>query len=187
MRKTLAPMVLPTELRAALRSHFRLVLNKPPHHDMIASLLAGTLTPSATPFAATANTAESFGLRVLIVEDNPVNQRLIQKVVTNLGCRWHTVENGRVAVDEVARNQPDLILMDLHMPVQDGLETTAKIRSGAAGAAACNVWIVALTADARDEQRTRVLAAGANDYLTKPVRLPELVAAFRRYLSSRKG
>lgn len=182
----LVPMVLPKELRSALRTHFRLVLNKPPHHDMVVSLLSGTISASTPPFGTT-NTGESFGLRVLIVEDNPVNQRLIQKVVTNLGCRWSTVENGRAAVEEVARNVPDLILMDLHMPEQDGLETTAKIRSGVAGAAARNVWIIALTADARDEQRTRVLAAGANDYLTKPVRLPELIASFRRYLTSRHG
>ena len=180
----LAPMMLPTELRTALRTHFRLVLNKPPHHDMLASLLSGATIASTSPFTASPNTAESFGLRVLIVEDNAVNQRLIQKVVTNLGCRWSTVDNGRAAVEAVARNRPDLILMDLHMPEQDGLETTAKIRAGAAGAAASNVWIVALTADARDEQRAKVLAAGANDYLTKPVRLPELVTAFRRYLAN---
>ena len=117
----LAPMVLPTELRLALRTHFRLVLNKPPHHDMLVSLLSGTLTASTAPFGTVTHTAESFGLRVLIVEDNAVNQRLIQKVVTNLGCRWSTVDNGRLAVDELTRSKPDLVLMDLHMPEQDGL------------------------------------------------------------------
>jgi len=180
----LVPMMLPGEVRHALRPHFRLVLNKPLHHDMLFSLLAGATSASAPPFAPARPVAENFDLRVLIVEDNAVNQRLIQKVVTSLGCRWTAVENGRLALEELARAPADVVLMDLHMPEQDGVETTKKIRAGEAGPVARNVWIIALTADARDEQKARTFAAGANDYLTKPVRLPEIVAAFRRLVAN---
>jgi PAS domain S-box-containing protein len=184
----LVPLMLPAELRSSLRHHFRLLLNKPLHHEMLRSLLACPVpaaagSPSANPAAGAS--PDSFGLRVMIVEDNAVNQRLIQKLVANLGCEWTPAPNGRVAVEQLAKTAPDVILMDLHMPELDGLTATMRIRAGEAGAAIRNVWIIALTADARAEQRERTLAAGANDYLTKPVRLPDLTAAFRRYLNAR--
>ena len=194
----LVPIVLPGELRDALRSQFRLVLNKPLHHDMLASLLAAPPAPVTEAVNAPAPAApppspmigdeppDGFGLDVLIVEDNPVNQRLIQKVISNLGCRWTAALNGRLAIEELGRTTPDVVLMDLHMPELDGLTTITKIRAGEAGAAVRDVWIIALTADARDDQRARTLSAGANDYLTKPVRLPELTAAFERFRDARK-
>jgi CheY-like chemotaxis protein len=77
--------------------------------------------------------------------------------------------------------------MDLHMPELDGLMATMKIRAGEAGEAARNIWIIALTADAREDQRERTLAAGVNDYLTKPVRVPELTAALDRFIRERKS
>jgi PAS domain S-box len=187
----LVPIVLPGELRDALRSHFRYVLNKPLHHDMLRSLLGApaespdaiSSAPSAPP--ARDRIAAHYNFDVLIVEDNAVNQRLIQKVVANLGCRWTAAENGRVALNWLAHNTPDLVLMDLHMPELDGLSAITKIRAGDAGADKCDLWIIALTADAREDQRTRTLAAGANDYLTKPVRLRELTAAFDRFKDER--
>jgi len=183
----LVSIAWPPELRLALRSHFRVLLNKPPHHDSLRSLLSARA--SAVPFQATVHESSptSFDLDVLIVEDNAVNQQLVQRVVANLGCRWTAALNGRVAVEQLTGKTPDLVLMDLHMPEMDGLSATKKIRAGEAGAAAQNVWIIALTADAREEQRSRTLAAGANDYLTKPVRLSELSAAFQRFLKARRS
>jgi PAS domain S-box-containing protein len=181
----LVSISLPSEIRSALRTHFRILLNKPPHHETLRSLLE--TRASAPPFQATAqaSTPERFELSVLIVEDNAVNQQLIQRVVGNLGCRWSAVGNGRAALEHLATRTPDLVLMDLHMPEMDGLSATKQIRAGAAGEAARNVWIIALTADARTEQRQRTLAAGANDYLTKPVRIPELTEALQRFLKTR--
>jgi CheY-like chemotaxis protein len=124
---------------------------------------------------------------VLIVEDNLVNQRLAEKVLTSLGCRWTTAPNGLAALEELKHLTPDVVLMDLHMPEMDGLTATTLIRAGVIGAERRNVWIVALTADARAEQRTRALAAGANDYLTKPVHVSDLTAALERYLAARRG
>ncbi|HTO03919.1 MAG TPA: ATP-binding protein, partial [Opitutus sp.] len=182
----LVSIALPAEVRSLLRTHFRVLLNKPPHHDTLCSLL-GTRA-SASPFQspAPAPRADRFDLSVLIAEDNIVNQQLIQRVITNLGCRWSAVENGRAALESLTKHTPDVVLMDLHMPEMDGLSATKKIRAGASGEAARNVWIIALTADARAEQRQRTLAAGANDYLTKPVRLPELTQALRRFMKSRE-
>ncbi|HYP16974.1 MAG TPA: ATP-binding protein, partial [Opitutus sp.] len=188
----LVPIVLPGELRSALRTHFRLVLNKPLHHDMLASLLSpSVVAPEQRPASTAATDAPAappnagFGFRVLIVEDNAVNQRLIQKVITKLGCEWMSAMNCRTGLEELSRSRPEIVLMDLHMPELDGLTAITKIRAGEAGPAMKDVWIIALTADAREEQRERTLAAGANDYLTKPVQLPELTAAFRRYAASR--
>ena len=127
-----------------------------------------------------------FNLNVQIVEDNAVNQQLVQRVVTNLGCHWTTAANGRIALDQLSLATPDVVLMDLHMPEMDGLTAIKKIRAGEAGEAARGVWIAALTADARPEQRERTLNAGANDYLAKPVRLPDVMAALERYVSSTK-
>lgn len=180
----LVPLVLTATTRATLRPHFRLLVNKPVHHDALRSLLAGPATShgaSVAPFAK----PTVFDLRVLLVEDNPVNQRLMQRVLGNLGCRWTLADNGRLGVDELARNDYDVILMDLHMPEMDGLEAITYIRNGQAGEAKRNVWIAALTADARADQRERVIAAGANDYLTKPIKQPELGKMLERFLAQR--
>lgn len=182
----LVPITLSGELRHTLRRHFRLVVNKPIHHDMLLRLLT---TPANPPTSASrpGPGTERFDLCVLIVEDNAVNQRLIQQLVSNLGCTWIAVANGRAAVEELRRTAPDVVLMDLHMPELDGLAATMKIRAGESGEGMRDVWIVALTADAREEQRAHTLAVGANDYLTKPVRMPELTEALRRFVQARRN
>ena len=179
----LVPLTLPTDLRTALRTHFHLLLNKPVHRSALLAWL-GALRPVA-PLAAVPPT--HFGFHVLIVEDNPVNQRLMQRVLTNLGCKWTVAENGRRAIDELVRPDAnyDLVLLDLHMPEVDGLAALERIRAGEAGPRAQNIWVAALTADVRQEQKARAFAAGANDFLTKPMHLPELEAAFRRYRAAR--
>jgi PAS domain S-box-containing protein len=179
----LVPLTLSTEMRAALRVHFHLLLNKPVHRAALFAWLAG-VRPVA-PLAAPPPT--HFGLRVLVVEDNQINQRLMQRILTNLGCKWTVAENGRRAMEALTQPEAafDVILLDLHMPELDGAETLKKIRAGECGLRVQSIWIAALTADVRQEQRARVLAAGANDFLTKPLQLPELEAAFRRYRAER--
>jgi len=179
----LVPLTLSTELRNALRTHFHLLLNKPAHHSALLSWLTG-VRPAA-PLAAPPPT--HFGLKVLVVEDNPVNQRLMQRVLTNLGCKWTVAENGQRALEELKNPAADyeIVLLDLHMPELDGVAALERIRAGECGLRAQTIWIAALTADVRQEQRARVLAAGANDFLTKPLQLPELEAAFRRFRAAR--
>ncbi|MEI8079110.1 MAG: ATP-binding protein, partial [bacterium] len=86
-------------------------------------------------------------LRILLADDNLINQKLIMKLLAKSGQTADTVADGRLCVEALARQEYDIVLMDVHMPHLDGLEATAQIRAGAAGAAARQVFIVALTAD----------------------------------------
>lgn len=176
---------LPSELRSALRPSFCQILNKPLHHDALLGLLSGL---RADPPEAK-QPRGAFGLTVLVVEDNLVNQRLVIKLLGNLGCKSTVAGNGRLAVDELARGATpyDLVLMDLHMPELDGLGAIEKMRAGEAGEAARRVWVTVLTADARKDQKDRVFTAGANDYLLKPVSLSELADSLRRFSDARAG
>ena len=178
----IVPVSLPNELRVALRANFCQLINKPLHHDAMASLMAGF-----RPVAVSKEPGKAFGLNVLVVEDNLVNQRLVQKLLQNLGCTAVVAANGRLALEKLlAASDPyDLVLMDLHMPELDGLGAIEKIRAGEAGAVATALWITVLTADARAAQKEKVLAAGANDYLVKPVSLTELAQSLQRFLNQR--
>ena len=125
---------------------------------------------------------------MLVAEDNVVNQRLMQRVLTKLGCTSTLVENGRQAVEKLVLPVApyDVMLLDMHMPEMDGLTALRAIRAGTAGTQAQKLWIIALTADARQPQRAQALEAGLNDYLTKPLDLAQLEAALRRFCMQRE-
>jgi PAS domain S-box-containing protein len=178
----LVSVSLPHDMRAALRRHFRQVISKPLHHDAVLALLAGLRAAAA----AEERQATQFDLNVLVAEDNAVNQRLVQKLLWNLGCSSTVAENGRVAIEMLTQEASrfDLVLMDLHMPELDGLSAIERIRAGEAGPGVKGIWIAALTVDARVEQKKRVMAAGGNDYIVKPVKLTDLAGGLRRYLNS---
>ena len=104
------------------------------------------------------------GKRLLLVEDNVFNRMLATIFLTNAGIEVHEAPNGQLAVD-LARTQPyDMILMDVQMPVQNGYQATAQLRQDLG----LTTPIVALTANAIVGERDKCLAAGMNDYLTKP-------------------
>ncbi len=111
------------------------------------------------------------GLKVLLVEDNPINQRVAIHMVERLGGEVTLATNGAEAIRHVSDARFDLILMDCQMPVMDGLEATRRIRRMPHGRL---VPVVALTADAVIGQRDRCLRAGMNDYLSKPLRMADL-------------
>jgi CheY-like chemotaxis protein len=179
----LIPVSLTGEVRAGLRKHFRTLVNKPLRHDAFPGLILGTEAPDSPAAEATAGMA----LRILLVEDNVVNQKLMQRLLDQAGCPWVLAENGREALEELATPLMnfDVVLLDLHMPEVDGLTVLEKVRAGEAGKMAQNLWIIALTADARAEQRERAVSAGANDYLTKPLKPGTLAAALRRCVVER--
>jgi len=179
----LVPLAMSSVTRAALRTHFRLLVSKPVHQDALYSVLAAV---AETPVAAQPRRGAT-GLNVLLVEDDPVNRLLMQKQLTAVGCRWTKAENGRVALQELARKPFDIVLMDLYMPELDGVAAIAQIRAGRAGETVKDVWIAALTADARADQKDRTLEIGANDYLVKPVSLPELRVALEKFAIARRG
>ncbi len=114
------------------------------------------------------------GCSLLLVEDNPVNQRVATMLLARLGFAPRMANNGEEAVAEFLREPAEVVLMDIEMPVMDGYEATQRIR-GLVGVP--QPWIIALTANAMHSDRTRALAAGMNDFLTKPIRPAELSAA----------
>jgi PAS domain S-box-containing protein len=126
--------------------------------------------------------------QVLVVEDNPVNCLVIESLLTKLGLHVSLVHDGQQAVDYVTKNAwPDLILMDLQMPVMDGYSATKNIRQWESTNKRAPVPIIALTADAFEEDRQNCHAVGMNDFLTKPVSIDALRRALARWLPATQG
>ncbi|MCZ4293811.1 response regulator [Vibrio sinaloensis] len=109
-------------------------------------------------------------IRLLVVEDNRVNQIVISGILQKLGLQSTIAENGKQALDLLAStNTYDIVLMDCQMPVMDGYEATHRIRNGAGGEDVKNIPIIALTANAMESDRIACRKAGMNDFLTKPI------------------
>jgi PAS domain S-box-containing protein len=139
--------------------------------------------PSAGAAAKAPRLAEQVPLRVLLAEDNEVNQRVASLILGGLGYDIQVVVNGLLALDAVdaatQAGQPyDLVLMDVQMPELDGLEATRRLC--ARYPVALRPWIVAMTANAMEGDRDDCLAAGMDDYLSKPIRAAAITEALRR-------
>ena len=122
--------------------------------------------------------AERHPLRILLAEDNAVNQKLALKLLSQMGYRVDVAGNGLEAIQAIERQKYDLVLMDVQMPEMDGLEASRQI---------CSRWsrgerplIVAMTANAMQGDRERCLEAGMDDYVSKPIRVVELISALDR-------
>ena len=135
------------------------------------------VTPRIQKEPTTSNEAVS-NLRILVAEDNGVSQKLISKMLSRLGHNATIVENGELAVKEVQGNNFDLILMDIQMPVMDGIDATKEIRS-----LGMKLPIVGLSASVRRED---FLDIGLNDWISKPVRLKELQTKITEVLLQQK-
>ncbi|ETX02397.1 MAG: hypothetical protein ETSY1_03720 [Candidatus Entotheonella factor] len=140
-------------------------------------------TPSA-PAPTPTRPIEPTSARVLLAEDNVVNQKVAVRMLEKLGCRVDVVANGQEAVEAAATGTYHLCFMDCQMPEMDGLEATGIIRAQE-GQSGKHLPIIAMTANAMAEDRIQCLAAGMDDYLSKPVREADLVSMLMKWKPDR--
>jgi signal transduction histidine kinase/ActR/RegA family two-component response regulator len=138
-----------------------------------------TLSPSS---ASSRKPRAASSIRVLVAEDNTINQKVARQMLVNLGYLVDVAENGAVAVEKVKQAAYGAVFMDMQMPVMDGLEAARAIRQLASSAG--RVPIIALTANALDTERERCLSAGMDDFLTKPLDKSELEQMAQRWVGS---
>jgi signal transduction histidine kinase/DNA-binding response OmpR family regulator len=154
-------------------------------HDLLRRALSSA--KKAQPIAANAAEPIATRLRILVAEDNAVNQKVAIRFLTGLGHEAVLVGNGQEAIDRLAHESFDLVLMDVQMPVLDGLAATRAIRQAEAASAEPprHTCIVAMTANALSGDRELCLAAGMDDYIPKPLTPTSVNAAIERLLTPR--
>jgi len=165
----------------ARRQGFAAALTKPVRRahllNVVASLAGAAPRPVQSSAGAPGEDARvRLGLRVLVAEDNVVNQQVALGMLARLGCEATAVEDGAQVIAAVERDEYDVVLMDLQMPTMDGLEATALIRRREEHTGR-HLPILAMTAHARENDRQRCLAVGMDGYVPKPVKMSELARA----------
>jgi signal transduction histidine kinase/DNA-binding response OmpR family regulator len=182
------PLVLFSSLgrKESAGPDFAATLAKPVKQSQLFDTLVGLLSArvadkprqAAVKPKTDARMAERHPLRILLAEDNAVNQKLALRLLSQMGYRVDVVANGLEAVQSVQRQTYDVVLMDVQMPEVDGLEATRRIR--AEGTPHGQPHIIAMTANAMQGDREACIAAGMDDYVTKPIRVEALVQALQR-------
>ncbi|WGS85790.1 hybrid sensor histidine kinase/response regulator [Methylomonas sp. UP202] len=161
-----------------------LYVRKPVKHSELWNAIQSALSQTDARFADTAPPALAQPprpLRILLAEDNPVNQYMAVVLLEERGHKLEVANNGREVLDILATGKPfDLVLMDVQMPVMDGFQATAAIRESERDSGR-HLRIVAMTAHALKGDRERCLAAGMDDYISKPVQEQELLATVERW------
>lgn len=160
-------LVLESEPETGTTATVTIPVDPAPSRSRVTS---AAFSPPAEPSAGTEP------MSVLVVEDNQVNQRVARRMLEKSGHRVHVVEDGAQAVEAVAAGGVDIVLMDIQMPVMDGLEASRRIRSAEAGSGR-HIPIVALTAHAMAGDRERCIEAGMDAYVTKPFNAETLASA----------
>jgi PAS domain S-box-containing protein len=162
--------------------------SKPIRASKLASLLIGVFTgaaPHLSPDVEQRRVLVTFhGQRVLLVEDNPVNQRVAQRVLENLGLEITIANNGAEALERIAETQFDAVLMDCQMPVMDGFTAARRIRESERQCGRGRLPIIALTANVMAEDRDNCMAAGMDSHLGKPLEPSQLSDCLARYLGA---
>lgn len=202
----LTSLVQKGQAEQARQAGIDVYLTKPVRHDQLYDCLCRALgfarqtTERHSDGSRSARESGNRAARILIVEDNPVNQKLTAKLLERMGYLVTVTDGGTEALEALSRAHYDAVLMDCQMPVMDGFETTAAIRAREtshvsrealpdpgpdtlhASRFTPHVPIIALTANAMPGDRERCLAAGMDDYLSKPVKGEELEAALQRWI-----
>jgi len=173
--------------RAALQAGFAGYLVKPIRHSQLYDCLVTVLGLAAMATSPTLVTRHSIAeaqaqtrTRVLVAEDNIVNQKVAVRMLENLGCRVDVVATGREALDALRHCPYDLVFMDCQMPDMDGYAATAAVREHERQTGA-HVPIIAMTAYAMQGDREACLTAGMDDYVSKPVQATALVTMLQRW------
>jgi CheY-like chemotaxis protein len=172
---------------------FDAYLTKPLKEDHIRrclTTLRGAVLAEATPQMITRYTldqpTETQGSRILLVEDNPVNQKVACLMLQKQGYRVTLADNGKTALDLLASEDFDLVLMDCLMPLMDGFEATHRLRSGGTVRNPA-IPVIAMTANVMEGDREACLSAGMDDYLPKPFNEEILSEVLRRHLPGQGG
>jgi CheY-like chemotaxis protein/HPt (histidine-containing phosphotransfer) domain-containing protein len=160
-----------------------LIITRPAKQDALLDCLLSILDPRTRQITDVVETPAThlpdFNLRVLIVEDNVINQKVAVKMLERLGCRCEVAADGVEALETILKMPFDLVFMDCRMPVMDGFEATREIRRLAAPIA--RAPIIAMTANGQTADREECLAAGMNDVLHKPVTFSPLIAMLEKW------
>jgi len=166
------------------RLRFHAVFQKPVRSGTLLRSLLDLWSPRqpSTVVVTDARVAARSGFHVLVAEDNVVNQRLTRRLLEKLGHTCTVVDNGRKALEALARERFDVVLMDGQMPEIDGYEATAELRRIESGLGRARVPVIALTANALEGERDRCLALGMDDFVSKPINPTELSRALARCL-----
>ncbi|GEM_PF-3690935 len=174
-----------------VRAGVNFAISKPAASEQLGKALLAAArrnTPGSAPPAEEAAAPSRLELSVLVAEDNLVSQSVLQLQLRKLGCRCRIVGDGRAAVEAVQAGGYDVVIMDCEMPELDGFEATRHIRAWERSRAGQSpVPIIALTANAMLGDREACLAAGMNDYLSKPAGIPDLVEVLSRVTVERTG
>jgi hypothetical protein len=174
------------DLRAGLDDpHIGAVLAKPVTPGALRNVLTEVFNPTQAGKASNAAANEGWerldGRAILLVEDNPINQEVVQDLLEMVGARVTLAGDGLRGIELLKSRPFDLVLMDIHMPTMDGFEATAEIRKDPRFA---QLPIVALTANALEGDLERCLAAGMNDYIAKPIHPGRMFATLARHLQA---
>jgi CheY-like chemotaxis protein len=159
---------------------FNAILTKPVKQQILYKNILGQLRAAGKPaqeeLVEKKKLSDTFSkehpLNILVAEDNPVNQKLAERVLSKLGYAPDMAVNGNEVLSSMSRKNYDIILMDVQMPEMDGLEATRQIRN----LSGTQPVIIAMTANAMQGDREMCLAAGMDDYISKPIKLENLVS-----------
>jgi signal transduction histidine kinase/CheY-like chemotaxis protein len=181
--KSIPRVLMSSSVDTAKHKLFKLVLNKPLKTGRLYETLLTALGAEEPVDSGIAQHKTSLNkeiatlcpLRILLAEDNLVNQKVAQKILKALGYESDVVNNGREALAALEQQPYDLILMDMQMPEMSGFDAARAIRAGAGGQP--DVYIIALTAGVLPEERSHVFECGIDAFLSKPIRVKELVSA----------
>jgi signal transduction histidine kinase/DNA-binding response OmpR family regulator len=191
----MAPLIMQSSIRSHIDHGFVSGITKPiRQRDLLAAIIPAIpelkMTHRTAPIPTGGDPARNrliascSRMRILLAEDNQTNQQVVIGLLKKLGIRTDAVFNGAEALRALTETPYDLVIMDVQMPVMDGLEATTKIRDSHSGVINSQIPIIAMTAHAMQGDRDRCLNAGMDDYITKPVSFQTLSAVLEKWLLS---